>query len=96
MANDHANPILARVDDQGRPLYKITEGGNLARTRKITPATRRRVLERDGHACVWCEATDWLHLDHIKRYADGGSNRDDNLRVLCATCHATRGGRSDG
>ena len=96
MANDRTNPMLERVDDRGRPLYKITEGGNLARTRKITPATRRRVLERDGHACVWCKATEWLHLDHIKRYADGGSSHDENLRVLCATCHATRGNRSDG
>ena len=95
MANDHArNPMLARLDDRGRPLYKITEGGNVARTRKITPATRRRVLDRDGHACVWCAATVNLHLDHIIRYADGGSNRDENLRVLCSKCHAKRGGSS--
>lgn len=89
-----SNPMLDRVDAQGRRLYKITEGGNVARTRKITPATRRRVLERDGRACVWCSATTELHLDHIIRYADGGSNRDENLRVLCAKCHAKRGGTS--
>lgn len=82
--------MLSRVDAEGRPLYTMSEGGNIRRTRKVTKATKRRVLERDGHACVLCGATGRVEVDHIVRYADGGSNYDDNLRTLCKPCHDKR------
>ncbi len=84
--------MLSLRDSQGRPLYKVTSGGNIRRTRKVTKATRLRVLARDNHACVWCTSTDHVEVDHVIRYADGGSSRDDNLRTLCKPCHDKRAG----
>lgn len=58
--------------------------------RNIGLAQRRRILKRDGHKCVWCGETKNLHVDHITPYSAGGSNEDDNLRVLCRACNLSR------
>jgi hypothetical protein len=55
-------------------------------------AVRRRILSRDGNKCVWCGSIKDLQVDHIRPVAIGGLPDDDNLRVLCRTCHK---GRSD-
>lgn len=50
---------------------------------------RRLVLERDGHKCVLCGATERLECDHIKSYSQHPELRYDitNGRVLCHSCH---------
>jgi 5-methylcytosine-specific restriction endonuclease McrA len=89
------NPMLLLVDGEGRQLYRLTSSGNLVRTRKVPKYRRQRVLERDGNACVLCGTSGQdLEVDHIVRYADGGSNQEDNLRTLCRPCHGKRGGRA--
>jgi 5-methylcytosine-specific restriction endonuclease McrA len=52
--------------------------------------TRQRIAERDGYRCaacgrVWHPQRD--HADHIAELADGGSNADENLQLLCVECH---------
>lgn len=87
------SPMLSYKDAEGRPLYKLTSGGNIARTLKLTRRRKQQVLERDGHACVLCGSGHWLEIDHIVRYADGGSHDLSNLRTLCTHCHSARGRR---
>lgn len=83
---------LTRTDSAGRPLYCITSSGNIRRTRKVSPRVRQLVVERDGRRCVQCGGTQGgLEVDHIVRYADGGSNAPENLRTLCHDCHVSRG-----
>lgn len=53
----------------------------------FTKAKRKRILERDGYACVFCKGTASLTIDHITPLIDGGSHHNDNLRTLCQTCH---------
>lgn len=53
-------------------------------------AVRKRVFERDGHACVLCGCTDGLECDHIREVRKGGRPEMDNLRTLCAPCHRNR------
>lgn len=84
---------LALVDELGKALYRTTSSGNIVRTRKLSKRRRNQMLERDGHACIWCGSTQWLEADHIVRYADGGTHDLTNLRTLCHDCHATRGGQ---
>ena len=59
--------------------------------RNIRRRVREEVLERDGHKCVECDATENLSLDHIVRYRDDGPDTADNLRVLCMPCNLRRG-----
>lgn len=63
-----------------------------ARTRRrINPLVRARVLDRDGHKCVLCGATEDLTLDHIFPHIEGGSDDPVNLRVLCRSCNSSKG-----
>jgi 5-methylcytosine-specific restriction endonuclease McrA len=48
--------------------------------------TRRLVRQRDNN-CQRCGATEKLSVHHIVRPQDGGSDRADNLLLLCDRCH---------
>ena len=61
-------------------------------------ATRRRVLDRDGHACRFCGTTNdehreehgrGLHAHHIIPEGDGGRDAPENLITVCCRCHRT-------
>ena len=85
--------MLARTDSAGAPLYRVTRGGNIVRTKPITQRLKAKILKRDGHACVECGATPCiLHVAHIEDYRINGNNHPDNLRTLCPECHAAEGG----
>lgn len=61
--------------------------GTLSRT--IPPATRRAVLQRDGHKCQVpdCNNRLWLDIHHLEYFRDGGDHSEDNLITLCCTHH---------
>lgn len=84
--------LLKAVDQEGSPLYKLNDSGNLVRTKPMSPRVRRLVIERDG-SCVQCGAGKPFEVDHIIRYIDGGSNEPENLQTLCVPCHRRKGGR---
>jgi hypothetical protein len=59
-------------------------------TKRVSRAARRETFKRDGAQCTYvaadgtrCCATGFLQIDHVDARARGGSNDDDNLRVLC-------------
>lgn len=48
---------------------------------------RQIVLERDGYICQKCRATNKLHVHHKVRRFIGGTDTEDNLIILCNSCH---------
>lgn len=59
----------------------------------IDPWIRRAVYLRDGGRCRWCGVgSDYVQLvlDHIVPWSAGGSDRSDNLRMLCWGCNERR------
>ena len=58
-------------------------------TPTITPALRRRVVQRDHRACQLpgCRNTLGIEVHHIRPRADGGPNHADNLVCLCSVHH---------
>lgn len=57
----------------------------------VSAARRAAILERDGRVCRYCEDTEGpFHIDHIVPISRGGSNRDENLCVACATCNLAK------
>jgi hypothetical protein len=58
-------------------------------SRSIPPATRRAVLQRDGHRCQvpGCTNRLWLDLHHLEYFRDGGDNSEENLLTLCSAHH---------
>lgn len=55
----------------------------------LTRAWRDFVLERDGHRCRSCGATDKLHAHHVRAWATFPAGRFDpaNGITLCKPCH---------
>lgn len=54
---------------------------------------RVAALDRDGHACVRCDASEELEVDHIE---DLDTSPElafelDNLQTLCRPCHIEKG-----
>ena len=67
---------------------------SIAKRKPIPAATAHAIKLRDGHQCTEihkdgtrCENTKWLHIHHIKRVADGGTNELSNLTTLCSVHH---------
>lgn len=70
--------------------------------RKISPQLRTEILERNGYTCQLCGAGPGdadpfnpnrkvrLHIDHVVPISQGGTDRKENLRVLCSTCNQGR------
>lgn len=49
------------------------------------------IAERDGHACIYCRATEGpMHLDHVVAKALGGKDEVSNLVVACAACNCVK------
>lgn len=93
-AQQPTSAMLKRVDPSGKPLYKVTSGGNIIRTKPITKCMKKRILKRDGGACVECDVVEQtMHIAHIEAYRIAGNNADDNLRTLCEPCHKLEAGR---
>lgn len=82
-----------------------SNAGNAGRGSKwISQALRRRIYERDGHACVWCGQRavsacglgpeireKWMFtLDHFIPRSAGGADHPSNLLTSCNDCNAKR------
>lgn len=54
---------------------------------------RKRLIRRHGAVCSICKG--WtgqripLTVDHILPLSRGGTNDDENLRLVCISCHRT-------
>ena len=71
---------------------RVAEAGNAVRIDDLSGGAwdtiRKRIRERDGYCCRKCGvAVPSGVVDHIKPLAQGGSNEDENLQLLCKDCH---------
>jgi HNH endonuclease len=68
---------------------QVKEPGKTNRS-TIPPSLRREVLARAHHHCrtPGCRNTHFLEIHHLVPRSRGGTNRPDNLTVLCSQCHA--------
>ena len=55
---------------------------------------RRRIIERDGVHCVYCDedlSGAEIHLDHVIPESRGGETNYINLQVTCRKCNLAKG-----
>ncbi len=60
--------------------------------RRQVPLTRRAVLARDAHRCVYC-AVKADTIDHVVPRSRGGRNEWTNVVAACARCNHRKGDR---
>jgi hypothetical protein len=53
----------------------------------------RRIGERDGFRCRICGADRTLTVDHVIAVANGGTDDDGNLQLLCRSHNSQKGAR---
>ena len=101
--NDESYIQIVNFSKQQQPHYRETpseippqtgHANSLLGVGRVSPAQRVRVLDRDGHKCLRCGATERLHIDHVRPGSLGGDSVDDNLQTLCASCNTSKGNRS--
>ena len=68
-------------------LYEIRPSNN----RYIPKSVRQKVLIRDEYRCVKCSSQKDLQFDHNVAVANGGSNEEDNVQLLCKRCNQMKG-----
>lgn len=79
-----ANPEAYRIYDHNRRARKLASGGKLS----SGLADKLFKLQRGKCACGCKQPLgDDYHLDHRMPLALGGSNTDDNMQLLTATCN---------
>ena len=67
------------------PLYVPAMRFGISRDYKNIYQT---LVDRDGERCVYCGTLKGkFHIDHIVPLSLGGTNRPDNLQILCASCN---------
>jgi 5-methylcytosine-specific restriction endonuclease McrA len=59
----------------------------LNKARDVPPAVRRAIYERD-HICRGCGRTG-RHIHHVTHRSQGGDHDEQNLILLCGSCHDT-------
>ena len=60
--------------------------------RREVPLTRRAVLDRDAHDCVYC-GTRADTIDHVRPRSRGGAHVWTNVVAACARCNHRKGDR---
>jgi 5-methylcytosine-specific restriction endonuclease McrA len=63
---------------------------------KASGAIVLQLYDDQQGVCAFCSADLSLlfHVDHILPLKRGGSNNDDNLQLLCATCNQSKGAKT--
>ncbi|MGE7880128.1 HNH endonuclease [Peribacillus muralis] len=89
VANAYANTLKIKK----RHLVQLREimsgkAANIVDDRAIPKFIKLKVWSRDKGKCTDCSKDEKLHYHHIKHFAEGGRHTEDNIKLLCATCHA--------
>ncbi|OOS05970.1 HNH endonuclease [Moraxella cuniculi] len=67
---------------QQKPSWGKSRGGRPWRR------LRQQILLRDRYTCQICHRVGGrLELDHVINKANGGSDNQENLQILCHDCH---------
>jgi len=68
------------------------------RNTKAYRRARVKVLNRDGHVCMYCGSSEDLTIDHvlsIKNHPELAMDMD-NMVIACKPCNSRKGSRSQG
>ena len=82
---------IDRADRTYRKLVHLKTEARPADRTYIPAHIRKLVFIRDKYRCVKCGSKKNLEIHHIIPHARGGSNRLENLQLLCRDCNRRKG-----
>ena len=90
-ASKRAAKKINKAEKVYRKLVSIRYEVKPSSSRYIPKAVRQAVLIRDNNRCVKCGNQKDLQFDHIVAVANGGSNEEANIQLLCKRCNLDKG-----
>ena len=98
---DKAVLVEAREDKRLRSVRESFPWPSVVRLRRYVRVpyrkvllTRRNIIRRDDHRCVYCGAAESLTIDHVVPKSRGGRDAWDNLVAACTPCNNRKGNRT--
>ena len=82
---------IDRADKAYRKFTHLRTEFRPASREHLSASKRKRVLLRDKGRCVKCGSKKNLEIDHVVPLARDGSNRLENLQLLCRDCNRMKG-----
>jgi 5-methylcytosine-specific restriction endonuclease McrA len=85
---------VMRSERRSMPVPTVVRLSRYVRVpyRREVPLTRRAVLDRDRHACVYCDSRADT-IDHVRPRSRGGEHSWTNVVAACARCNHRKGDR---
>ncbi len=89
-----SGPLVMHSERLAVPIPSVVRLSRYVRVpyRREAPLTRRAVLDRDGHHCVYC-GTRADTIDHVRPRSRGGEHVWTNVVAACARCNHRKGDR---
>lgn len=81
---------FSKISKEVEAFEQMTETEN-ARRERIPDSVKMFVWQRDEGKCATCGSKEKLEFDHIIPIAEGGSNTERNIQILCESCNRTKG-----
>lgn len=82
---------LIKIKKQVEAFENFEKQSEEKRREPISESVRLFVWQRDEGKCVKCGSKEKIEFDHIIPFADGGSNTERNIQLLCETCNREKG-----
>jgi len=86
-----AREYRKQYKERARRSHRVAQAKRRAEKRHaggaFTATDWLHVLDRYGHQCVCCGATEDLQIDHIVPLSKGGAHNIDNIQPLCGFCN---------
>jgi hypothetical protein len=97
-----ANQLDMQMEDVVSDIMYLQEKNLIIYTGKFHCKPPRRIskeirksLINESSICSYCGSTEYLQIDHKIPISRGGSNRPDNLQVLCKFCNQKKAAKYD-
>jgi 5-methylcytosine-specific restriction endonuclease McrA len=89
----HADEVVSTSSRFTRPSVIILRRYIRAPYSAQVPVSRRGVLRRDSHRCVYC-GSGATTVDHVMPRSRGGASDWENIVTACAPCNRRKGNRT--
>ena len=79
-----------KIERQVEAFEQVVET-EVAKREKLSDSVKMFVWQRDEGKCAKCGKKEKLEFDHIIPVAEGGSNTERNIQILCESCNRSKG-----